>query len=122
LVTPSTPATGASGIGIYNDGTIDTGSDRDLVDALIGGFAGSGITNLGAGDDTLKGFGRGTFQGGSGQDTLVFNPGTYTITAGVGAGNYIINGIMNVSGFELFGPGADITSFSAAVAAGSVRF
>lgn len=115
-------ASGASGIGIYNDGTIDTGSDRDVVDALIGGFAGSGITNLGAGDDTLKGFGRGTFQGGIGQDTLVFNPGTYTITDGVGAGNYVINGIMNVSGFELFGPGADITSFSAAVAAGSVRF
>jgi hypothetical protein len=108
--------------GIYNISTINTGAGNDVVDALIGGFGGGGTTDLETGNDTLKGFGAGTFKGGLGSDTLVFNAGTYTIAAGVGAGNYVIGGIMNVPGFELFGPGANITSFSAAVAAGSVTF
>jgi hypothetical protein len=113
---------GTYGIYNYNGGTIKAGAGDDLVDALIGGFAGEGITDLGTGNDTLKGFGSGTFRGGLGSDTLVFNTGTYTITAGVGTGNYVINGIMKVSGFELFGLGASVTIFSEAVAAGSVTF
>ena len=109
--------------GIFNDGIIQTGANDDVVDALIGGFGGLGTIDLSSGNDTLKGFGSGTFRGGDGtRDTLVFNPGTYTISAGVGAGNFVINGIMNVSSFELFGPGASVTTFSAAVAAGSVTF
>ena len=58
-------STGTGGTGIYNDGTIDTGAGRDIVDALTGGFRGIGNTNLGDGDDTLKGFGTGNFDGGN---------------------------------------------------------
>ena len=74
-------STGTGGTGIYNDGTIDTGAGRDIVDALTGGFRGIGNTNLGDGDDTLKGFGTGNFDGGNDRDLLLFSAGTYTVSA-----------------------------------------
>ena len=45
------------------------------VDALGGG----GTVDLGRGDDVLRGFGGGSFIGGSGLDALTFSSGTYRI-------------------------------------------
>jgi hypothetical protein len=87
-------AEGNGGIGIYNDGLIDTGGGKDLVDALTGGFAGTGTTMLGNDDDTLKGFGTGYFDGGNGKkDTLLFGSGTYTVSDTTA----ILNGYYTVS-------------------------
>jgi Ca2+-binding RTX toxin-like protein len=55
-------------IGINNSGLIDTGSDDDIVDALIGGFDGSGLINLGDGNDLIRGFGTQYVNGGQGFD------------------------------------------------------
>ena len=65
---------------LQNDGTIDTGAGKDIVDALKGGFTGDGKTYLGSGNDTLKGFGTGKFYGGTGVDIIRFGEGTYTIS------------------------------------------
>ena len=83
--------------GIYSSGSIDTGEGNDTVNALVGGFGGSGTTNLGIDNDTLKGFGSGNFNGGDGTDKILFGEGSYTISDGV------INGIMNVTSFEAIG-------------------
>lgn len=123
-ITGAATRSGSDRYGIYLDSlsTIRTGSGADVVDAMNGGFAGGGRVDLGSGDDTLKGFGRGNFQGGDGiKDTLVFRRGAYTIRD-AGLGSYLINDVMRVSGFELFGPGASILSFAAAARAGSVTF
>jgi len=117
--------TGSGGTkGIENNGSILTGDGNDSVNALLGGFSGLGTTNLGFGNDVLRGFGTGTFQGGPGSDTLKFNPGTYTITAAA-PGTYQITKLgvqMTISGFERFGAGADVLLFSQAVLAGRVTF
>jgi hypothetical protein len=109
---------------IENWGTILTGSGRDTVNALEGGFGGLGTLNLGIGNDTLLGFGTGTFEGGLGTDVLTFRPGTYTIAATAGGAHQITNaGLqMTVLGFERFGAGANLTLFSQAVLAGQVTF
>jgi hypothetical protein len=76
----SNSAVGIRNFGIANFvGEIDTGAGNDLVDARTGGFGGSGITNLGQGNDDLKGFGSGSFNGGSGKDTLELTTGTYIV-------------------------------------------
>ncbi|MEO0012864.1 MAG: hypothetical protein RLZZ535_1253 [Cyanobacteriota bacterium] len=54
-------------------GTIDTGKGNDTIDALTGGFSdsdGSGLINLGQGDDLIRGFGdhQGNIDGGRGYD------------------------------------------------------
>lgn len=70
------------GAGIHNDGRIDTGAGRDVLDALQGGFTGCGDYYLGDGNDQVRGFGDGTFYGDAGFDSLLL-PGTgddYTIT------------------------------------------
>jgi hypothetical protein len=76
--------------GIFNNGTIDTGAGNDIIDigagnditdALTGGFSGNGITRLGDGDDTIKGFGTGSFDGGNGnEDELLFYSGSYSVS------------------------------------------
>jgi hypothetical protein len=65
-------------------GTIETGPGNDTVDARDGGFLGqipatSSVTDLGAGNDDLIGFGRGFFKGGAGKDTLELTSGTYEV-------------------------------------------
>jgi hypothetical protein len=110
--------------GIENNGSILTGDGNDSVNALQGGFSGLGTTNLGSGNDVLRGFGTGTFLGGPGSDILVFNPGTYTITAGA-PGIYRVSNLgiqMTLSGFERFGAGANVPLFAQAVLAGQVTF
>ena len=78
---------------IDNSGAINTGAGNDIVDALVGGFNGTsiglggtysvfaeqGTTNLGANNDTLKGFGGGKFNGGTGIDKILLGEGTYQI-------------------------------------------
>ena len=55
-----------------------------MFDALVGGWAGGGRADLGAGNDVVRGFGSGTFDGGLGTDALTFNAGTYSIERVVG--------------------------------------
>ena len=81
--------TGTGGIsGILNDGIINTGIGNDTVDALTGGFSGSGLTSLGEGKDTLIGFGTGRFDGGGGlKDKILLSDGIYTFTGSGRLGN-----------------------------------
>ena len=65
--------------GIDNDVEINTGKGDDLVNALEGGFCGIGNTYHGDNNDTLMGFGTGSFYGSSGSDKLLFGEGAYTI-------------------------------------------
>lgn len=76
--------------GIHNEGIINTGDGRDTVTALKGGFTGGGTIDLGADNDTLKGFAnpfygssglqpRGNFNGGSGIDQILFDKGVYLV-------------------------------------------
>ena len=89
-----------SSAGISNSGTITTRGGRDTVDALQGGFQGNGRILLGNLNDTLKGFGTGTFKGGTGIDKILFGQGSYTVT-----GSTIVSGgvSMNVFQFEKIG-------------------
>lgn len=89
--------------GIYNYGTIDTGTGTDVVESLKGGFRsllGVGETYLRADNDILKGFGTGSFYGGTGKDKLLFGKGTYEIS-----GSTVVSGgvTMNVFEFEKIG-------------------
>ena len=108
IITGSSP-TFEYATGIDNTGTINTGSGKDIVDALKGGFNGvdsddfdklTGRTYLGAGNDTLKGFGTGRFYGGTGKDKILFGQGKYKIR-----GSTIVSGAvtMNVNEFEQIG-------------------
>jgi hypothetical protein len=104
-------------VGIFNANTIKTGPGNDVVDALIGGFSGSGLISLGDGNDTLKGFategsvasrGSGRFDGGIGIDRLLIGAaGTYTVSSRpISYGLYSLsNGsdLMLIKGFELLG-------------------
>jgi hypothetical protein len=111
--------TGSGFIGIYNGSTINTGNGNDLIigigthwgiensgtintgngdDSIIteGGFSSRfsdsytvGSTFLGNGEDYLKGFGRGNFNGGNGRDTLKLTSGTYTIEISETTVNFI---------------------------------
>ncbi len=92
--------TGSGNSGIINEVTIDTGAGNDTVDALQGGFRRNGTTNLGTGNDTLKGFGTGTFNGGDGIDKILFGAGEYEISGGIITSGGID---MNVTGFESIG-------------------
>ena len=120
---------GAAGFDIFNAGSISAGDGNDVIDALPRGFGGTGYCDLGPGDDQLKGFGAGFFEGGDGtQDTISFQPGTYTIQD-LGSSIYGISlsgdpsaVLMQVRGFEQFGSGANTADFMAAATAGQVVF
>ena len=108
-------ASGSGGIasGIYNDGNIKTGKGNDEVDALIGGFSGTGVTNLGSGNDTLIGFGGGFFDAGSEadlsrhSDLLLLPEGVYSASTTPDENGYIAlskdGTLMMVKGFEFIG-------------------
>ena len=122
-------ATGEA-VGIFNNGVIDGGAGDDVFDALTGGWGGNGRADLGSGNDTVRGFGSGTFDGGVGFDTLVFNAGTYNI-ARVGSqldrfeitlSSLQNSPVMTVTEFEFFGEGDQQTSFAAAASAGEITF
>ena len=89
-------------IGIINNGTITTGAGDDIVDALTGGFSGSGLTDLGEGNDTLIGFGTGTFNAGVGDiDKLLLGDGVYSITKEGTVTTIMSSGVaMITTGFE----------------------
>jgi uncharacterized protein YkwD len=114
---------GLGGFGIFCSDRIDTGSGNDVVDALVGGFAGRGLINLGDGDDTLKGFGfvtqwgTGLFDAGLGSDRLLIGEaGTYTISAQADqAGFYSLrkeSNLMLIKSFEFLGNANDGTQFA----------
>ena len=70
------------GIDFYKS-TINTGNGNDTVDALEGGFSGYNSNDkvyLGAGNDSLKGFGDGNFYGETGKDKIFFDAGKYRIS------------------------------------------
>ena len=122
-------ATGEA-VGIFNNGVIDGGAGDDVFDALTGGWGGNCRADLGSGNDTVRGFGSGTFDGGVGFDTLVFNAGTYNI-ARVGSqldrfeitlSSLQNSPVMTVTEFEFFGEGDQQASFASAVAAGQITF
>jgi hypothetical protein len=103
---------GIGSIGIYNDGTINTGNGEDSIIA-DGGFDGMGSVFLGNGKDDLKGFGSGTFNGGNGKDTLELTSGTYTVGISGTAVNFTKGGIiMNTSEFEKLQAGNTTYNFS----------
>lgn len=99
------------GLGISNYGTIDTGKGRDIVDAIDGGFnridgdvSGLiGSTSLGSGNDIIKGFGGGRFDGGTGKDKILFSEGTYTIAGRLITEENLLGMTMNVTNFEKIG-------------------
>lgn len=107
---------------IRNFGSISTGNGDDVVDALLGGFGGNGFIDLGPGNDSLKGFGSGTFLGGSGIDTLTFPTGVYSVAGTSNPGGYVIGGVMNIIDYEAFGLGSNVQSIQTAAALGSVIF
>jgi hypothetical protein len=92
-------------VGIFvNDGTINTGKGNDSI-ITEGGFFSSfstlGSMFLGNGKDYLKGFGKGNFNGGNGQDTLELTSGSYTVgILGTRVNFTKGNIIMNTSEFE----------------------
>ncbi len=49
------------------------------MNAIIGGFSGNGVIDLGTGNDTLIGFGAGNFYGGNGIDKILLGEGSYEI-------------------------------------------
>jgi len=112
--------------GIANFGLITTGDGNDTVDALTGGFFGTGTVDLGSGKDTLKGFGCGKFDGGGGDKDLITlnnttknSPITYDISLFDSITGYYhisLNGnsngpIQDVKGFELITTSAGVENF-----------
>ncbi len=93
---------GAVASAINNTGLISTDAGDDIIDALQGGFiGGTGTIDLGDGNDTLKGFGNGTFIGGAGTDYLVFGAGTGTYDVDTTLGTITKSGVtMNVNLFD----------------------
>jgi hypothetical protein len=106
--------------GIENYGTINTGKGNDRIIAdggYCGDFVGSGSVFLGNGQDYLKGFGNGNFNGGNGQDILELTSGSYTIeisgtTVNFTGYNYWGINIMKTSEFEKLIAGSTMYDFS----------
>ena len=102
---------------IYNSGRIETGNGNDsiIADTFYAGFDGLGSVFLGKGNDSLRGFGNGNFNGGQGVDTLqLTSGGTYTVgISGTAVSFTMGNSVMNTSDFEIFIAGGtryDLTS------------
>jgi len=129
----------SGGNGIHNEGTIDTGDGNDIIritgTAAYGyGNSGKGIINtgngadsiiidgrfndmgnvfLGNGKDYFKGFGKGNFHGGNGQDTLELVSGSYSIEISGTIVSFTKNSItMNTSEFEKLIAGGTTYNFS----------
>ena len=130
VVTGSAVSDSELAFGIFNDGVLDAGRGNDVFDALAGGWSGRGRADLGAGDDVVRGFGSGTFDGGLGTDALTFNAGTYSIERVAGQrgvfqitlASQLDSPVMTVTDFEFFGEGDQQTAFAAAVSAGEITF
>jgi len=123
---------------LFNEGTINTGNGADSLisngklwntgevfsgegnDSIIadGGFesGSSGIMFLGKGEDYIKGFGSGNFNGGNGNDILELTSGIYTFWTSPAGEIFVKDGItMNTVGFEKLIAGSasyDFTSLS----------
>ena len=113
-------------IGIFSAGTINFGGGKDVVDALLGGFGGGGVYNLGwtktdADVDMVNGFGAGTFNGGGGRNGITLPDGDYAISCthkpisltDLASGTLIRNGdqttVMTFNGFDgIGGAGLDL--------------
>lgn len=86
--------------GILNLGTISTDAGSDTLDASTGGFKGNGVANLGSGNDAVKGFGSGYFDGGANNDLLMLGTGSYVI----GATADVSNPLTGLDCFTIIGP------------------
>jgi hypothetical protein len=76
--------------GMYNLGDITFGNGNNTVNALQGGFDGDGYIEFGSGENTIKGFGQMSIDGGDNAQTkLLLNPGTYQIIANGTGGSYV---------------------------------
>jgi hypothetical protein len=103
---------------IYNSGRIETGNGNDsiIADTFYAGFDGLGSVFLGDGNDSLRGFGNGNFNGGQGVDTLqLTSGGSYMVVgiSGTAVSFAMGNSVMNTSDFEIFIAGGtryDLTS------------
>ena len=78
---------GRAGIDLYPEVIVDLGKGDDLIDASKGGFttyddSRPGVVIAGGGDDTVKGFGSGHFNGGGGRDRLLLPNGKYIVDDG----------------------------------------
>jgi hypothetical protein len=96
--------TAIGGLGIRNQGTINTGNGNDSLIANEGFISNNTTGNvfLGNGKDYLKSFGKGIFNGGKGQDTLELTPGSYTVGISETTVNFIKGStIMETSDFEI---------------------
>ena len=114
-------ASAEGGYGIVNDGLIATGFGMDTVSAIKGGFSGSGTIELGADNDTLIGFGTGTFRGQLGLgDQILLGEGSYVIAAAGFLSFTISSGgdQMNVDTFEWIG---GVNGGNFALAAGTLN-
>ena len=90
---------------IVNRNLITMGLGKDLVNAAQGGFSGGGEIQMEEGNDTAKGFGSQTVDGGDGKDKIIFNNGTYKFTEIDGNEFEVINGgeTMTLIDLELVG-------------------
>ena len=91
---------------IYNSGKIETGRGDDsiIADTFYAGFDGLGSVSLEDGNDYVRGFGNGNFNGGQGVDTLeLTSGGSYTVgISGTAVSFTMGNTVMNTSDFEIF--------------------
>jgi hypothetical protein len=109
---------GNIGIRISAGGYIDTGSGNDSIIAN-GGFEGGGVV-LGTGNDYLKGFGSGYYEGTGNyyqppadEDTLELTSGSYTVEQSRTAVNFTKDGIiMKTFQFEKLIAGSTTYDFS----------
>ena len=93
----------------------------DTVSAIKGGFSGTGTIELGADNDTLIGFGTGTFRGQLGLgDQILLGEGSYVIAAAGFLSFTISSGgdQMNVDTFEWIG---GVNGGNFALAAGTLN-
>jgi hypothetical protein len=89
---------------IYNSGRIETGNGDDsiIADTFYAGFDGLGSVSLEDGNDYVRGFGNGNFNGGQGVDTLeLTSGGSYTVgISGTAVSFTMGNRVMITSEFE----------------------
>ncbi len=97
---------------IYNSGKIETGRGDDsiIADTFYAGFDGLGSVSLEDGNDSLRGFGNGNFNGGQGVDTLqLTSGGSYIVgISGTAVSFTMGNSVMNTSDFEIFIAGGTV--------------